>query len=128
MYGRYVSLLPPEAIARLFRVSGSLPDISPSWNVAPGQPAMVVRCHPKTDTGGQSTPDRPGHVQRAPASDAPARKLPRSPALPRGVAGLSMAPKVAVTATFPAAARPRMVGIAPAAFVSAKYASVAAAS
>jgi putative SOS response-associated peptidase YedK len=48
MCGRYVGLLPPEAIARLFRVSGPLPDISPSWNVAPGQPAMVVRRHPES--------------------------------------------------------------------------------
>ncbi len=41
MCGRYASYLPPEAIARFFRTTNALPDIGPSWNVAPGQQAMV---------------------------------------------------------------------------------------
>ncbi len=43
MCGRYAAQLPPELIARLFRTDGPLPNIAPSWNVAPTQPAMVVR-------------------------------------------------------------------------------------
>ena len=48
MCGRYASYLPAEAIAQLFRVSGPLPNIAPSWNVAPTQAALVVRRHPET--------------------------------------------------------------------------------
>lgn len=48
MCGRYASTLAPEAIARLFRVSGALPNIAPSWNVSPTQEAMVVRRHPES--------------------------------------------------------------------------------
>ena len=48
MCGRYASFLPPEAIARLFRTTGALPNVAPSWNVAPSQQAMVVRRHPET--------------------------------------------------------------------------------
>jgi putative SOS response-associated peptidase YedK len=46
MCGRYASFLPAEATARLFRVAGPLPNVPPSWNVAPTQDAMVVRRHP----------------------------------------------------------------------------------
>ena len=48
MCGRYASQLPPEEIARLFSTVGELPNIGPNWNVAPTQPAMVVRRHPET--------------------------------------------------------------------------------
>lgn len=48
MCGRYASFLPPEAIARFFRTTNTLPNIGPSWNVAPSQQAMVVRRHPDT--------------------------------------------------------------------------------
>ena len=48
MCGRYASFLPPEAIARLFHTAGALPNVAPSWNVAPSQQAMVVRRHPET--------------------------------------------------------------------------------
>lgn len=47
MCGRYASTLPPEAIARLFQVTGPVPNAAPSWNVAPTQEAMVVRRHPE---------------------------------------------------------------------------------
>ncbi len=48
MCGRYAGFLPPEAIARLFRTTGGLPNAAPSRNVGPSQPAMVVRRHPET--------------------------------------------------------------------------------
>ena len=48
MCGRYASFLPPEAIARFFRTVNPLPNLAPSWNVAPTQAAMVVRRHPET--------------------------------------------------------------------------------
>jgi len=48
MCGRFAAQLPPEFIRRLFATSGALPNIAPNWNVAPTQPAMVVRRHPDT--------------------------------------------------------------------------------
>jgi putative SOS response-associated peptidase YedK len=48
MCGRYASHLPPEEIARLFNTVGELPNLGPNWNVAPTQPAMVVRRRPET--------------------------------------------------------------------------------
>ena len=48
MCGRFVSVLPAEQIARLFRSSGSVPNAPASWNVAPTQTAMVIRRHPET--------------------------------------------------------------------------------
>jgi putative SOS response-associated peptidase YedK len=48
MCGRFASFLPAEAVARLFHTMNPLPDAAPSWNVAPGQEAMVVRRHPAT--------------------------------------------------------------------------------
>ena len=48
MCGRYASFLPAEAVARLFGTVNPLPNLAPSWNVAPTQPAMVVRRHPET--------------------------------------------------------------------------------
>jgi putative SOS response-associated peptidase YedK len=46
--GRYVSHLPPEEIARLFGTVNPLPNIVPTWNLAPSQDALVVRRHPQT--------------------------------------------------------------------------------
>ncbi len=48
MCGRFASTLPPDAIRALFRTSGAVPNLAPSWNVAPTQDAMVVRRHPET--------------------------------------------------------------------------------
>ncbi|MBU6499125.1 MAG: SOS response-associated peptidase [Rhodospirillales bacterium] len=48
MCGRYVNLTPAEALARLFGTVNPLPNLAPSWNVAPTQPALVVRRHPET--------------------------------------------------------------------------------
>lgn len=48
MCGRFVSFLPPEEIARLFRTTSPLPNAGPSWNLAPSMPALVVRRHPET--------------------------------------------------------------------------------
>jgi putative SOS response-associated peptidase YedK len=48
MCGRYAAFLPAEAVARLFHTVSPLPNVAPSWNVAPTQQAMVVRRHPET--------------------------------------------------------------------------------
>ena len=48
MCGRFASTLPPDAIRALFGTAGSVPNVAPSWNVAPTQDAMVVRRHPDT--------------------------------------------------------------------------------
>lgn len=48
MCGRFASTTPPETVARLFNATGPIPNAPPSWNVAPSQPAMVVRRHPET--------------------------------------------------------------------------------
>jgi putative SOS response-associated peptidase YedK len=48
MCGRFVSFLPPQEIARLFRTVNPMPNIAPNWNVAPSQDALVVRRHPET--------------------------------------------------------------------------------
>ena len=41
--GRFASFLPPEAVRALFQTLGSLPNIAANWNMAPTQPAMVIR-------------------------------------------------------------------------------------
>jgi putative SOS response-associated peptidase YedK len=43
MCGRYASYLPPELIARLFGTVNPLPNLQPTWNVAPTDDAPVVR-------------------------------------------------------------------------------------
>ena len=48
MCGRYASFLPAEAIARLFGTVNPLPNLAPSWNVAPTQDAAVVRRNRET--------------------------------------------------------------------------------
>lgn len=48
MCGRFASTLPPEFMARLFGTVNPLPNVAPSWNVAPSQPAMVIRRHPQS--------------------------------------------------------------------------------
>ncbi len=48
MCGRFVVTLPPEAIARLFRVAGPLPNRAPTWNMAPTRDAPVIRVHPES--------------------------------------------------------------------------------
>jgi putative SOS response-associated peptidase YedK len=45
MCGRYASFTPPSAIRALMRAVNSVPNMAPSWNVAPSQQAMVVRRH-----------------------------------------------------------------------------------
>jgi putative SOS response-associated peptidase YedK len=46
--GRYASFLPPEAIAAMFHTVNPLPNIAPTWNLAPTEDALVVRRHPGT--------------------------------------------------------------------------------
>jgi putative SOS response-associated peptidase YedK len=48
MCGRYASFLPAEAIARIFGTVNPLPNLAPSWNVAPTNDAAVVRRHRET--------------------------------------------------------------------------------
>jgi putative SOS response-associated peptidase YedK len=48
MCGRYASYLPPEAIARLFGTVNPLPNLQPTWNLAPTHDAPVVRRHPES--------------------------------------------------------------------------------
>jgi putative SOS response-associated peptidase YedK len=48
MCGRYASFQPAEAVARPFHTVNPLPNVAPSWNIAPSLDAMVVRRHPKT--------------------------------------------------------------------------------
>ena len=43
MCGRYASYLPPDAIARLFGTVNPLPNLRPTWNLAPSQDAPVIR-------------------------------------------------------------------------------------
>lgn len=48
MCGRYASFLPPDLIARLFGTKNPLPNLKPTWNMAPTMDAPVVRRHPET--------------------------------------------------------------------------------
>jgi putative SOS response-associated peptidase YedK len=48
MCGRYASFLPPELIARLFGTRNALPNLKPTWNMAPTMDAPVVRRHPES--------------------------------------------------------------------------------
>jgi putative SOS response-associated peptidase YedK len=48
MCGRFAAQLPPEFIRRLFRTDGEVPNISANWNVAPTDPAMVIRLNRDT--------------------------------------------------------------------------------
>src|SRR6266566_263289 len=48
MCGRYAITSAPEAIRRLFQVSGPTPNFAPHYNVAPGQELPVIRLHPAT--------------------------------------------------------------------------------
>ena len=48
MCGRFASYLPPNAIRALFATGGAVPNLAPSWNVAPTQDAMAIRLHPQT--------------------------------------------------------------------------------
>jgi putative SOS response-associated peptidase YedK len=45
MCGRYASFLPPEALAQLFGTVNPLPNLQPTWNMAPTLGAPVVRLH-----------------------------------------------------------------------------------
>ena len=48
MCGRYASSLPAEAIARLFGTTNPLPNLRPTWNMAPSMDAPVIRLNPET--------------------------------------------------------------------------------
>jgi putative SOS response-associated peptidase YedK len=44
MCGRYANFLPAEAIARIFGTVNPLPNLAPTWNMAPTMDAPVVAC------------------------------------------------------------------------------------
>ena len=48
MCGCFANDLSPDQIARLFGALKALPNIGPSWNMAPSQGALVVRRNPET--------------------------------------------------------------------------------
>jgi putative SOS response-associated peptidase YedK len=48
MCGRYASFLPAEALARVFGTTGPLPNLEPTWNMAPTKDAPIVRFDPDT--------------------------------------------------------------------------------
>ena len=48
MCGRYVSILPAEARARLFGTTGPLPNLEPTWNMAPTKDTPIARFDPET--------------------------------------------------------------------------------
>lgn len=48
MCGRFASTTPAAAIARMVKAVNPVPNVAPSWNIAPSQQAMAVRRHPKT--------------------------------------------------------------------------------
>ena len=43
MCGRYASFLPAEAIAKIFGTVNPLPNLAPTWNMAPTMDAPIVR-------------------------------------------------------------------------------------
>jgi hypothetical protein len=45
MCGRYTSFLPAEFIARLFATVNPLPNLMPTWNMAPAKDVLVVRLY-----------------------------------------------------------------------------------
>jgi putative SOS response-associated peptidase YedK len=45
MCGRYASILPPEHLARVFGTVNPLPNLQPTWNMAPTKDAPVVLRH-----------------------------------------------------------------------------------
>jgi putative SOS response-associated peptidase YedK len=49
MCGRYASFIPAEAIARIFGTVNPVPNLTPTWNMAPTMDAPVVRLQPETD-------------------------------------------------------------------------------
>jgi hypothetical protein len=56
MCGRYASFLPAEALARLFGTTGPLPNLEPTWNMAPTKAAPIVRFDRDVFRRGKRTP------------------------------------------------------------------------
>lgn len=42
MCGRYILTAPPEALGRLFKLDGPMPNFPPRYNIAPSQPVPVI--------------------------------------------------------------------------------------
>jgi putative SOS response-associated peptidase YedK len=50
MCGRFSSTLSAELIRQMFGTIGDVPNLAPSWNLAPSQNALVVRRHAESST------------------------------------------------------------------------------
>lgn len=50
MCGRYVASTPPQELARIFGTINAVPNLEPTWNMAPTRMGPVVRRHPQTGT------------------------------------------------------------------------------
>jgi putative SOS response-associated peptidase YedK len=50
MCGRFASFLPAEALARIFGTTGPLPNLEPTWNMAPTMDAPIVHLDPDSGT------------------------------------------------------------------------------
>jgi putative SOS response-associated peptidase YedK len=48
MCRRYASYLPPDFIGRMFGTKNPLPNLRPTWNMAPTRRVPVVRRHPES--------------------------------------------------------------------------------
>ncbi|MFL5288135.1 MAG: SOS response-associated peptidase [Rhodopila sp.] len=48
MCGRYASILPAKLLASIFDTTGPLPNLEPTWNMAPTKDAPIVRLDPQT--------------------------------------------------------------------------------
>lgn len=63
MCGRFRQARAPGEVAELFETVNLLPNLGPSWNIAPIQSALVVRAHPEAGTRSLD-PSRWGLVPR----------------------------------------------------------------
>ncbi|MCA1738020.1 MAG: SOS response-associated peptidase [Actinobacteria bacterium] len=70
MCGRYTLATPAEKLAEEFGLVGPLPDLRPSYNVAPTQEVTVVR---------RAVRDRSGPSRRAPSLSGPRTSGPLTP-------------------------------------------------
>jgi len=54
MCGRFASFLPAEAKARIFGTTNPLPNLAPSWNVAPTNDVAVVPLYKAAEVVGSA--------------------------------------------------------------------------
>jgi putative SOS response-associated peptidase YedK len=73
MCGRYASYTPPAGLLRWFRRVGDVPNMAPTWNLAPTQGAMMLRRHPETGerSAASGAAIRPALCRRVPPACQP---------------------------------------------------------